>query len=174
MRQNPDEIDVTIEHLITKERRAKGDLEVAINSKKYISRAIPARITIIKELVRVRVLPYHYEIYGVGFLEFQNAFRAPWAIRKMMGLLEQLGGGLSSSQVDAIYENVYRKLGKDRVAIIEFVLNTQERRTIKKDSVTILKDRRKDNVPTLKNCFEKLVEAVDEERRRVYEESNNY
>ncbi len=147
-------IDST-EDLITKERLAKGDLEVAVNLRGKISRAIPANLTIIKELIRKRVFPYHYEIYGVGFLELRNAFRAPWASRSSAVLLEQWGFGVSNSRADSIYQSVCRQVGVEKMRVVEFVIESPK----EKDDV--------EKHDEYKNCFDKLVEAMDEERERV-------
>lgn len=145
------------EDLVTPERLAKGDLQVARNLRGKISRAIPADLTIAKELVRRGIFPYHYEIYGVGFLELQAAFRAPWAAKKMMGAMEQLGGGnLSGSQVDAMYEHVARELGQEKVYIVQYVI---EQNKNKEDT---------GSHELYRKCFEALIEAMDEERESAH------
>lgn len=148
--------------LITPERLAKGDLEVAKNLKGKINRAVPIQLTIIKELVRRRVFPYHYEIYGVGFLELRNAFRAPWGVRSAAVLLEQWGVGISNSKADSIYQEVCRKIGQERIHVIEFVVEEMNNR----EEVCKHQDYKK--------SFELLVAAMDEERERLVRELNNY
>jgi hypothetical protein len=146
------------EHLITPERLAKGDLEVAHNLRDKISRAIPANLTLIKELVRRGVFPHHYEIYGVTFLELRAAFRSPWGVRSSAVLLEQWGIGMSVSKADNIYQHVCRALGTEKITIIEFVMER-------------MKDvENKKHHGAYRGCFEKLVETMDEERERIYNE----
>jgi hypothetical protein len=144
--------------LITPERRAKGDLEVAMNAKGQVTRAIPIGLTIAKELIRRGVFPYHYEIYGLGFLELQNAFRSPWAAKCSAVLLEQWGVGVSNSMANEIYEIVYNKVGRQRIDIIRYVLEEDKER----------EDR--ESHAQYKYCFERLIEAMDEEKSRVEEE----
>ncbi len=146
------------EDLITPARLAKGDLAVATNLRGKISRAIPANLTIAKELIRRRVFPYHYEIYGVGFLELRNAFRAPWAVRSSAVLLEQWGVGVSCSKANEVYENVCRRLGLRRIWVIEFVLEQMKDR----------EDAQRHDM--YKDCFDHLIEAMDEERSKLQQE----
>lgn len=143
------------EDLITPERLAKGDLQVARGAGGRVRLAIPAGLTIVKELVRRGVFPYHYEIYGVGFLELQNAFRAPWAPRSGAVLMEQWGVGVSAGAANEIYELVYRKIGTSRVIIVEQVV------TYPKEYEE--RSRHKD----YESAFEALCAAMDEERERA-------
>lgn len=156
------EIDTSVENLVTAERLAKGDLEVAMNGKGLVSRAVPLRLTIIKELVRRGIFPYHFEVYGVGFMELRNAFRSPWAPRSAAVLLEQWGVGVSNSRGNEVYQVACRKLGVRRVSVVEFVVESN------KDH----EDRRA--MEDYKDCFELLVEVMDEERSRIFEEQNKY
>lgn len=154
------------EDLITPERLAKGDLEVATNTKGKISRAIPSNLTIVKELIRRGVFPYHYEIYGVGFLELRAAFRAPWRIRNSVALLEkealeQLGIVVSNTRADEIYQRVWRRLGTRKINIIQYVLEEMKE-----------KEKREDH-GTYKESFEYLVFYMDEEREKIFMELNN-
>lgn len=146
------------EDLVTKERLAKGDLEVVENQRGKISRAIPSdsQLTICRELVRRGVWPHHYGIYGDGFLELRNAFRAPWAARGCAVLLEQWGIGVSNSKANQIYLNIIRKLGRHRL-MIEAVLE-QERAAER----YFLHEKYKD-------AIEVLVTLMDEERTKAEE-----
>lgn len=138
-------------------RLAQGDLEVAKNSKKKICVAIPNSLTIVKHLVSKGIFPYHYEIYGVGFLELRSAFRSPWAFRKMTGLVEHLGRGLSNSQVEVIYEKVCKKTGLDHILVVEYLMDTMA----PKDMIG--------QDPRWKDSFERLIVAMDESRREAEE-----
>lgn len=82
--------------------------------------------------------------------------------------MEQLGEGLSNSQVDAMYELVCRALGKERIDVIQYVLETKERRN-PKSRVKVAVERRKDPIKTYREYFDLLIEAMDAERTRVYE-----
>lgn len=148
------------EDLVNEWRRAKGDLEVAKNGKGNICLAIPANLTIVKELVRRRIFPYHYEIYGVGFLELRSAFRSPWAFRKMTGLVEQLGRGLSNSETEALYEIVCRRVGLRYIQVIEFVLEQPKEK------------EEKDHHNLYKESFDKLVTSMDEARSDALDSKN--
>lgn len=156
---DPDEIGPN-EDLVSPERLAKGDLEVVRNARGKVCRAMPAaeHLTIIKELVRRGVMPHHYEIYGVGFLELRTAFRAPWAVRSAAVLLEQWGKGVSVSSAGTIYLNVCKGLNYKRVGVVEHVL--EERKEFE----------RRDFHDVYKECFERLIELMDEEREKVNKE----
>lgn len=145
--------------LVNRWRLAKGDLESAKNERKKVCLAVPLQLTIVKELVRRGIFPYHYEIYGVGFLELRSAFRSPWACRKMTGLVEQLGRGLSNSQVEAIYEIVCKKVGIERIQVVEFVLEQNKELEHKKDH------------NLYRDSFDRLVIAMDEARKEVAEDN---
>lgn len=169
-----DEIQPT-EDLVTPERRAKGDLEVAINGRGKVSRAIPANLTIIKELTRRGSFPHHYEIYGVGFLELQAAFLAPWRARNSVALLErealeQLGLVISNSKADEMYQHVSRLFGVQKMAVVQWVVESSERRIIRPRNKE-LKERRQNRIGMFKECFEELVKLMDEERERIFRES---
>lgn len=145
------------EDLITPERRAKGDLEVAVNMRGKVSRAIPLNLTIIKELIRRRIFPYHYEIYGVGFLELRASFRARSSVRSSAVLLEQWGVGVSSGSASEVYQNVCRTMGTRRINIIQYVLEEMKEK------------ERIDHHAYYKEAFECLISIMDEERERMYE-----
>ncbi len=148
------------EDLVTPERLAKGDLEVARNLKGKVSRAIPAHLTIIKELIRRDVAPFHYEVYGVAFLELRAAFRSPWAARSAAVLLEQWGIGVSYGQANSVYQNVCKRLEPWRIRVIEHVLED------------VKELEKKGYLPTYRDCFDLLVTAMDEERARMIEENS--
>lgn len=160
------------EDLVNKWRLAKGDLRVAVNARGKISHAVPAKLTIIKDLVRREILPRHYEIYGVGFLELQNAFRAPLKAKCSAVLLEQWGIGVSEGMAAGLYMNVRRQVGTPWVNLIEFLLETMERR---KRHVMVKVERRKheENTHEFTCCFERLVEIMDEEREKLSEVQKN-
>lgn len=147
--------EVVVEDLVTPERKAKGDLEFVHNNKGRISHAAPARLTIIKELIRRDVLPYHYEIYGFGFLELRDVFLNPWAYRSAAQLLEQWGAGTSDTRAGDIYQNVCRVLGQERIPVIQYVMGEDKAKEDKEHHVIY------------KECFEKLATAMDEERERI-------
>jgi hypothetical protein len=112
------------EDLINPWRLAKGDLEVVKNAKGKVSRAIPSdsQLTICKELVRRGVWPHHYGIYGDGFLELRNAFRAPGAYSRSAALLEIFGLSGTGGTAADIYIAVCKKAGSKRITILEYVL----------------------------------------------------
>lgn len=141
--------------LITPERLAKGDLHVVLNWRGKVTAAVPMKLSLVKELIRRGVIPYHYEVYGVGFLELRAAFRAPWNVRSSAVLLEQWGIGVSENKASGVYQNVYRRVGAYPISVIEFVLEAN------KES----EDNSKHQV--YKDSFEKLVSAMDEERDRL-------
>lgn len=153
------------EDLVTPERRAKGDLEVVINIRGKVSRAIPARLTILKDLIQRGVTPYHYEIYATGFLELRNAFRSPWAVRSSAVLLEQWGIGVSNGQADSIYQAVCRGIGSSRIEIIQYVSEAQERRIGRSKPREV--ERRREVLTGYKEALERLVHIMDEERERA-------
>jgi hypothetical protein len=159
MSSDKDEEIESIEDLIPKERLAKGDLTVSYNMRGKINRAIPASLTIIKELVRRGIIPYHHEIYAVGFSELRAAFRAPWAVRSSAVLLEQWGIGLSASKADSIYQHVCRKIGIWRGGVIEFIVETDK------------SHENKNHHALYNDCLSRLVEAMDEEREKAKEEA---
>lgn len=146
------------EDLVTPERFAKGDLEVAKNHKGRIHRALPRNLTIIKELIRRDVFPLHYEIYGVNFLELRNAYRAPLAARLSAVLLEQWGAGVSHSWASSIYQRINKSLGRPRIRVVEFVLEESQDRENPQDH------------ELYKESFEMLIGSIDEERERIQEE----
>lgn len=154
---NPEEISPD-EDLVNSWRLAQGDLEVAKNARGKICRAIPARLTIVKELIRRGIFPFHYEVYGVGFLELRAAFRTPWAVRSAAVLMEQWGVGVSIGRADEVYENICRKMGKWRINVVEFVA------TEEKDAECL------EHHVWYKECFERLVGIMDEERSRIFNE----
>lgn len=155
------------EDLVNKFRLAKGDLLVATNGRGKISHAIPSRLTVIKEYIRREVFPYHYEIYGMGFLELQNAFRSPTRAKCSSVLLEQWGIGASKGFAAAMYMGVCRKVGQRRIGQVEFFLETPERR---KTNVAVKKDRRlSESLDDFDKSFIRLVEIMDEERERLKE-----
>ena len=160
------------EDLITPERRKKGDLDVALNLKGKVSRAIPAQLSVIKELIRRGTFPYHYEIYGVGFLELRNAFRAPWASRSSAVLLEQWGVGVSNSKADNIYQAVCRGLGVPRIELIIDTLERVERRKVKGAVGWKGGERRANRLELQKLAFDKLIELMDTEREELIKKMN--
>lgn len=164
---------VSTEDLVNPWRMAKGDLIVAVNSRGKISRAIPQKMPIIKDLVERGVVPYHYEVYGIRFLELQLAFRSPWAIRRMEGLMEQLGVGLTNSQLDAMYQNTCRFIGPKRVLTVEFFMQGFERRKIKLEDEYKGKNRRTEQKDKCRQVFEPLIEIIDSELRRIEEEKKS-
>lgn len=145
------------EDLVTPERLAKGDLEIAVNLRGKVSRAIPANLTIIKELIRRKVFPYHYEIYGVGFLELQAAFLAPWSARSSAVLLEQWGIGVSNSRASEVYQNVSRRIGGKRIEILKYVVEQAKEKEYRQHH------------EMYKDCFEMLISIMDEERERIFQ-----
>lgn len=149
------------EDLVNKWRVAQGDLRVALNARGKISHAIPLQLTIIKDLIRRGIFPYHYEIYGVGFLELQSAFRTPMKAKCSAVLLEQWGVGPSSGNAAGIYLNVCKMLGNVRVKKIEFLLENGERRK-NFGAVWNGKERRKeDSLNEFAKHFERLIEIMD-------------
>jgi hypothetical protein len=150
------------EDLVTEARLAKGDLLVVKNWRGRVIHAIPKNLTIIKELIRRRVFPHHYEVYGIGFMELRNAFRAPWAVRSSAVLMEQWGIGVSNSKATEIYQHVCRELGNRRIDIIEFVVEASMDRL----------DQRK--LDLWKDSFERLIATMDEERELALRELNKY
>lgn len=142
------------EDLITPERLAKGDLFVTVNLRGKINRAIPANLSIMKELIRRDVFPYHYEVYGVGFLELRHAFFSPLGTRSSAVLLEQWGKGISNGQGMDIFQTVCRKLGRARITVIEFVLTEPREKEVMAMH------------PVYKEAFETLIEIMDEEREK--------
>ncbi len=161
------------EDLVNPYRMAKGDLEVAYNLRGRVSRALPAQLTIVKELIRVGRFPYHYEVYGVGFMELRNAFRSPWGTKSSAVLLEQWGIGVSVSRADSIYQVVCKRLGLDNIMVIEYVTEAKERRNVKREADRVGKEKRKDYLLVYKDAFTKLVEIMDEERERLKQELEN-
>jgi hypothetical protein len=161
------------EDLINPWRRAKGDLLVVVNGRGKVSHAIPSNLTIIKELIRREVLPYHYEIYGVGFLELQSAFRTPFRAKCSSVLLEQWGVGASAGRAAAIYLNVCRALGDKKISRIEFVLETRDRRVSKKKFAGDLRRERRteDAITEFCGCFERLIELMDKEKEELKKET---
>jgi hypothetical protein len=155
---DPDEISPN-EDLVNEFRLAHGDLEVVRNARDKVCRAIPSdsQLTICRELVRRGVWPHHYGIYGDGFLELRNAFRAPWAARGCAVLLEQWGIGGSTSKANQIYLNVVRQLGR-HAAMLDVVLEAG--RSAERHA---LHDKYKD-------AIEALVRLMDEERKKAQEE----
>lgn len=144
------------EDLVTPERLAKGDLEVAYNSRGKISRAIPVNYTIVKELIRRDIFPYYYGAYGDSFLELREIFHAPWRAKLSSVLLEQWGIGLSHTKAGDIYQNVCRGLGPRRVDTIVFLL----------EEVKEKENRTKHDF--YKECFELLTVLMDEEREKIF------
>ena len=163
------------EDLINKWRLAKGDLIVVVNGKGKISHAIPSSLTIMKDFIRRGVFPYHYEIYGMGFLELQSAFRTPFKAKCSSVLLEQWGIGASAGKAATLYIDIGKILGNRRMRLIEFVLETRERRNLKNSGiVAIKKERRKeDSIEDFAGCFEQLIEIMDKEKEKLLEESKN-
>ncbi len=147
------------EDLVTEERLAKGDLQAVRNWRNKVIAAVPLNLTIVKEMIRRGVFPYHYEVYGVGFLELQAAFRAPWNVRSSAVLLEQWGVGMSDSRAGDIYQNVFRKVGPKRIEVVEYVVSRGKENMVP------------DWIGYYKECFDKLVEVMDEEREKAYNES---
>lgn len=143
------------EDIVTPERLAKGDLETSCNSRGKINHAISARLTIMKELVRRDIFPYHYDIYGVQFLELRAAFRSPWNMRSSAVLLEQWGVGLSGSRADEIYQNVCRRIGSRRIDVIQYVMEQPKEK------------EHKNNHEAYKESLEALIAAMDEEREAI-------
>lgn len=165
------------EDLVNEFRLAKGDLMVVVNGRGKISHAIPAGLTIMKDLVRRGVFPYHYEIYGVGFLELQSAFRTPLRAKCSSVLLEQWGVGVSAGRAAGLYIDICKGLGNRRVGMLEFVLENRERRNLRNAKLAeAIEERRKDfsdGVEQMAECFERLVEIMDAEKERVLNESKN-
>lgn len=160
------------EDLVNEWRRAQGDLLVAVNSRGKISHAIPLRLTIMKELIRKEFFPYHYEIYGYGFLELQNAFRSSSNAKCSSVLLEQWGVGVSNGNAATTYLTVCRLLGNKRIAQIQFMLETVERRKIK-DGLVHKERRNEDSYNEYAKCFERLIEIMDLEKARLAEIAKN-
>jgi hypothetical protein len=146
------------EDLVNPWRLAQGDLVVARNLRGKVCRAIPSTLTIMKELVRRGIFPHHWEIYGVGFLELRNAFRSAQAPRSSAVLMEQWGVGISGGRGNEIYELVARKIGVPRAHIVEAVV---ERPAVEEVVSAHWQ---------YKNAFELLVEVMDHERERLYQE----
>jgi hypothetical protein len=146
------------EDLVTPERLKKGDLWVGYNAKDNINKAAVNENTIIKFLVKNDILNHHHEIYGLGFLELQAAFRAPWATRSCAVLLEQWGTGTSVGRATEIYQNVCRGLLGRGLEVVQFALNE-----------TKLKSSTFSN-GLYQEHFEKLVAVMDAERERIYRE----
>lgn len=161
-----EEIDTAKESLITPERLAKGDLEVAINGRGMIVRAIPIRLTIVKDLIKSRKFPNHFEIYGIGFLEMKAAYLAPFRARSSVAYLdkaalEQLGINTTPTETVELYRYVNRAMGVAKTNVIQWIVETEERRN-PKNNKQFLKERRTDQVENYKICFEKLVNVMDE------------
>jgi len=153
------------EDLVNKWRLAKGDLIVAVNGRGKISHAIPATLTILKDYIRKGVFPYHYEIYGVGFLELQSAFRTPMKAKCSSVLLEQWGIGESSGYAAGFYLNVRKAIGTYRAGLLGMTLENTERR---KRRISVIKERRNTlRAEEIADCFERLIEIMDEERNRI-------
>lgn len=161
------------EDLVNKWRLAQGDLLVAVNGRGKISHAIPARLTIMKELIRKEQFPYHYEIYGMGFLELQNAFRSPMAAKCSSVMLEQFGIGASSGNASGLYLNACRLLGNKRVGQLEFLLGTMERRKKTLEVFKGIERRTEENMNEFSKCFERLIEIMDAEKERLAELAKN-
>ncbi len=151
-----------VEDLVTPERLAKGDLQVVYNLRGKVSRAIPADLTIIKELIRRRVFPHYFEVYGVGFLELRAAFRAVSGVRSSAVLLEQWGVGVSNSRAGEVYQTVCKRLGSWRINVIQYVIEESKDREIEAHH------------SAYKDCFERLAKAMDEERERVRKEQDAF
>lgn len=161
-----EEIDTSIENLITPERLAKGDLEVSHNGKGMIHRAIPMNLTIIKELIRRRAFPHHFEIYGIGYLEMRASYLAPFRARGSVALLEkealeQLGINVNPTQTSELYRFVQKNLGVDRCKMVQWVVESEERRKPKKNQPAFV-EKRVSKVDLYKNCFERLAKCMDE------------
>lgn len=150
------------EDLLTPERAAKGDLIVKRNGKGYINGAVLIDRLIIKKLVYNGILEYHHEIYGVGFLELRAAFRSPWAARISAILLEQFGKGISISHATEIYQNVCRGIRGRGLEVIQFALEVEDE---------LGEQIRRYDVGLYKEHFERLVGLMDNERERIYNET---
>lgn len=157
MSQDPYEIGPD-EDLVTPQRLAKGDIKVVRNARGCISRAIPANLTIIKELIRRDIFPHYYEIYGVGFLDLQRAHRSPWAVRSSAVLLEQWGIGVSEGRAGDVYMAVMRIVPAGKLLIVEHVLSAPK------------EEERHDRHQDYRNSFEHLIEVMDTEQQRLLEE----
>lgn len=162
---------LSTEDLITPERRAKGDLQVAYNRRGKVSQAIPVNLTIVKELIRCKRFPHYYEIYGIGLLELRAAFLAPWRARNSVALLEsdaleQLGIRVGDSGATEMYHFLCKNFGMKNINIIQWVVESPERRSARL-RVGVLKERRHDRLDLFCNCFDLLVQLMDDERDRI-------
>ena len=154
------EVDTGAEDLVNVWRMAHGDLEAVVNGRGFISRAVPVRLTIIKELIRRGIFPYHWEVYSIGFCELRNAFLSPWGVRSSAVLLEQWGVGVSTSRADSIYQAVARGLGARRSGLVQYLVEEPKEKEVRA-AHSIYKD-----------CLERLVAIMDEEREKLYQERN--
>ncbi len=151
-------IDTTVESLITDERLAKGDLRTVVNGKGFIKTAEPNERYIIEKLVRDEKLDYYHAIYGVGFLELRAAFRSPWATKISAVLLEQFGVGISLSRATELYQNVCRGMLGRGLEVVQFAMEMGTTH-ISSYSIQLYQEH-----------FQRLVDLMDEERRRIYDE----
>jgi hypothetical protein len=154
------------EDLITPERYAKGDLQVAFNTHGKISKAIPLELTIVKELIRRRIFPHHYEIYGTVFLELRAAFRSVNGCRSAAVLLEQWGIGVSENNALQMYQHVSRRMKKHEIDIVEYTMNKIERR-LKTVFLAGGKERRTPYLENYRKTYDTLVVIIDEERKNL-------
>lgn len=155
------------EDIITPERAAKGDLKISYNRYGKISDATPIDKFVIRELIRIGVMDKLHEIYGLGFLELRAAFRSPWNVKSGAVMLAQWGKGISTSQAGAIYQNVCRGIKGRGIEVIEYAMECD---------YTLLEGGRSKCVALYDNGlykehFEKLIELMDSERERAFEES---
>jgi hypothetical protein len=74
-------------------------------------------------------------------------------------LLEQWGVGVSGGRADMVYQNVCRKIEMWRTGVIEFIVENDK------------SHENKAHHELYKDCLSRLIDAMDEEREKAYEES---
>lgn len=156
-----DEFITADEDVITPERLAKGDIFVGKNAKGKISTAAVIDNSIIKALIDRNSLQSHHEIYGLGFLELQAAFRAPWMVKSCAVLLAQWGVGISGSRATEIYQNVCRGMRGRGIEVVQHAMNERADIIVRYP------------VGLYQEHFDRLVSLMDEERERILNEAQN-
>lgn len=149
------------EDLVTPERLAKGDIWVKKNLKDKISAAGWIDNSIVKKLVKIEVLQYFHEIYGLGFLELRLAFRAESLEKSFFVLLPAWACGVSGGRAIEIYQNVCRGMLGRGLKVVEFAMEQNADRI-----------RQFDNGLYVEH-FDRLVELMDKERERIAAENRN-
>ncbi len=154
--------------LITPERAAKGDMSLTRQPNPYAKQSFitKARVedrSVLGLLIDKGHLDEHHRYYGDKLLECRHAFLSP--VRHRPHPMGHRGGAESTGFAAALYVRVTARLTGPRVRTVLYALAERDVRPAIGDLPA---------APAVyRDAFERLVDATDEERKRLHDELAN-